>query len=997
MLKSNPPSPGYTPRVAAIIFIAAYTLMPGLHAGTLDEGGGEWKIRQVHLSFVPGSLLQAEFGLAGNDQTDVTLGISELIDFGDVGRFPLANNFPGVRSGRNNFAVEVTGKINVTAPGNITFGIFADDLARFSIDGNVVVESSVIGEDAFGTINLEAGVHEARLIYYEGGGSEDLELYVAQTNGDFLSFDDATWELLETVSLLAPGAISAPLPGFPVNAVAGAAVADLAASGGVGGGHAFSLVYALDGDSPFALIPEGSDWKYLDDGSLPAPGWQEAAFDDSSWASGAAVLGYGDDDVTTILSFGADADNKHAAYYFRKTFNLDAEELSLVDSLRVRMRRDDGAIIYINGMEVVRDNLPDGEVDNTTFADVTAGVADEGIYFEFDIDSSVLKEGDNHIAVEVHQTNATSSDIIFDLVLEYQRRSGLFGDEQYFEVAGNQLLLNRPAVLFASVDQTFDVPVRATNVLGQSFEKTLEITVTAEAVSVVTAISIDNAAVPGDSEPGQVVGRLSATDADANEKHTFSLLPSLFFPDNDSFFITGNQLFTAVGFDAGVKASYTIGIESKDALGSVFTQSLEITIDPAASRIILQPGAVPENAPPNTPVGTLTTVDPITDSHGYRVVVGVDPNPQQLISFSDAWNYLDDGSDQGEQWRLPDFDDSAWSSGTSPLGYGVLDSATAATEVGFGADPDNKFATTYFRREFEVNDPTNVAELVFELELDDGGIVYINGEEVLRVRADGVDSFDDYTGQSHGSEAVNDVLIVSGALSRILLPGENMIAVEVHQTAATSSDLWLNLDLRANNRLPGITDADHFYVVGNQLFLNKDLEDTGRVNGGTFSVPIESTSDLGAVVLEDVIVTVGPQSVLPPTDIVLDNSVINEQEPAGTLVGNLVATDPDGGLFTFSVDSDPEYPANDLFGVVGYQLITSQSIDYDDGASLIILVSVTDNSGQSISREMTITVNQVLEPPTGITLAPDSINIDDAVAGTRSLSLPRGLHWLLTA
>ena len=983
MLKSHSPAPGYMPRIVTIILMTACILAPGLHAGNLVDGGGQWKIRQVHLSFVPGSLLQAEFGLAGNDQADVTLGISELVDFGGVGRFPLAGSFPGVRSGRNNFAVEITGKINVTSPGDMTFGIFADDLARLSIDGNVVVESSVIGEDAFGMINLEAGVHDVRLIYYEGGGSEDLELYVAQANGDFLSFDDATWELLETVSSLFPGEISAASPGFPVNAVAGAAVADLSVSGGSGGDHAFKLVYELDAAGPFELISGGADWKFLDNGSLPVPGWQDAGFDDSSWASGVAVFGYGDDSVATTLSFGGDADNKHAAYYFRKAFNLDEEELALLDSLRVRMRRDDGAIIYINGMEVVRDNLPDGAVDNTIFADVTAGVPDEGTYFEFDINASVLNEGDNFIAVEVHQTNGTSSDVIFDLILEYQRRSGVFGDEQHFEIAGNQLVIKESAAdIFAELGQTFDVPIRATNALGLSVEETLEITVAPAAVNGVTAISIDNTVVPEESPAGRLVGQLSAVDNDVNESHVFSLLPALFFPDNDAFSIAGNQLFTAIGFDTDIKASYSIGIQSRDATGVLFAQNLDITIDPAASRIILQPGTVPENAPPDTPVGTLTTVDPTTDFHGYRVVVNVGPDPQQLISFSDEWKYLDDGSDQGTEWRLPDFDDSFWSSGISPLGYGAMDTAAAATEVGFGADPDNKFATTYFRREFEVNDPTSVVELVFELELDDGGIVYINGEEVLRVRADGVDSFDDYTGQSQGSETVNDVLLFSGALSRLLLPGANTIAVEVHQTSATSSDIWLNLDLKANTRLPEITDADHFYVVGNQLFLNKDLEDTGRVNGDSFTVPIESTSDLGAVVLEDVIVTVGSQSVLPPTDIVLDNSVINEQEPAGTLVGNLGATDPDGGLFTFSVDSDPEYPANDLFGIVGYQLTTSQLIDYDDGTALIILVSVSDESGQSLSREMTITVNQVLEPPTGITLSPDSIDIDDAVAGT---------------
>ncbi len=984
MLKLDVVLPGHTHRIIAVIFlIRALIFLPISHAGTLVDGGGQWEVRQVHLSFVPANLLEAEFGLAGNSQTDVTLGSSDFVDFGSLGRFGLANDFPGVRSGRNNFAVEVKGQINVTSPGEITFGLFADDLARLSIDGNVVVESTVIGEDAFGSTELDAGLHDIRLIYYEGAGSEDLELFVAQENGEFLSFDDSTWELLETVSILVPEDISASSPGFPANAVSGAAVANLSASGGVDGGYDFSLVYDLDDEGPFQLIAEGADWKYRDDGSLPPAGWKDGGFDDSAWAEGSAVLGYGDDSVTTTLGFGGNPDDKHPAYYFRRTFLLNEGELPLIDSLRVRIRRDDGAVIYINGVEVVRDNLPDGPVDNTTFADVTAAGADEITYFEFDVDPSVLNDGENYIAVEVHQTNATSSDVIFDLALEYQRRSGLFGDEQYFEISGNQLLLKQAASeISATVGQIYEVPVRVTNVLGQSLDKTLEVIVTPEAVNNVTAISIDNAVVSEDQPPAVLIGQLSATDADPGEKHTFSLLPALFFPDNAAFSITGNQLFSVAEFDAQVKSSYAVGIQCRDAAGVFFNQSVEITITPATSRIVLQPGSVPENAPPGTPVGWLSTIDALTDSHNYRVVYEVNPNPQQLISFTDEWRYLDDGSDQGEQWRFPDFDDSLWSIGVSPLGYGLLDTATAATEIGFGADPDNKFATTYFRRTFEVDDPSRIAELVFELELDDGGIIYINGEEVLRVRADGVDSFDDYTDQSQGSETVNDLVFFRGAISRILLPGENTIAVEVHQTSATSSDLWLNVDLKANIRSEEETDADHFYMVGNQLFLNKDLEDTGRVNGGSFLVPVESTSVLGAIVLDNVTVTVGPQSVLPPTDITLDNATINEQEPAGTLVGNLVAEDPDGGLFTFNVDANPEYPANALFDIRGYQLITSQPIDYDEAATLVILVGVTDNSGQSLSRELTINVNQVLEPPTGITLSPNSIDIDDAPAGT---------------
>ena len=107
MLKPDFPVPRYLPRIVAIILIKASILLPGLYAGTLVEGGGQWKIRQVHLSFVPANLLEAEFGLAGNGQTDETLGSSELVDFGGVGRFGLSNSFPGVRSGRNNLLVEM--------------------------------------------------------------------------------------------------------------------------------------------------------------------------------------------------------------------------------------------------------------------------------------------------------------------------------------------------------------------------------------------------------------------------------------------------------------------------------------------------------------------------------------------------------------------------------------------------------------------------------------------------------------------------------------------------------------------------------------------------------------------------------------------------------------------------------------------------------------------------------------------------------------------------
>ena len=85
MKNLNLPFPGHLTRLIFIVLILACILMPVLHAGTLVAGGGQWKVRQVNLSIVPDSLLQAELGLAGSNQTDVTLGVSDLVDFGEGG------------------------------------------------------------------------------------------------------------------------------------------------------------------------------------------------------------------------------------------------------------------------------------------------------------------------------------------------------------------------------------------------------------------------------------------------------------------------------------------------------------------------------------------------------------------------------------------------------------------------------------------------------------------------------------------------------------------------------------------------------------------------------------------------------------------------------------------------------------------------------------------------------------------------------------------------
>jgi hypothetical protein len=162
------------------------------------------------------------------------------------------------------------------------------------------------------------------------------------------------------------------------------------------------------------LVPAGSVWNYLDDGSDQGTAWVDPLFDDSSWDPGAAQLGYGDGDENTEVGFGGDSGNKFTTTYFRHDFNVS--DLSGIVGLKLRLLRDDGAVVYLNGTEVHRSNMP-GSSNYLTFASSTVGGSDEDTFFESFIDLNELQVGQNTLAVEIHQRSLTSSDISFDLEL----------------------------------------------------------------------------------------------------------------------------------------------------------------------------------------------------------------------------------------------------------------------------------------------------------------------------------------------------------------------------------------------------------------------------------------------------------------------------------------------------------------------------------------------------------------------------------------------------
>jgi hypothetical protein len=168
-----------------------------------------------------------------------------------------------------------------------------------------------------------------------------------------------------------------------------------------------------------SLVDAGSEWKYLDDGSDQGTAWHSPAFDDSTWRRGRAELGYGDGGEATVVN-GGPSGNRFITTYFRKAFTVSAVSKYLL--LRVRLLADDGAVVYLNGAEAWRNGMPDGPISYTTRASASLSGQAESTFVEHELPLSLLREGVNVLAVEVHQNSPSSSDISFDLALEAVRQ-----------------------------------------------------------------------------------------------------------------------------------------------------------------------------------------------------------------------------------------------------------------------------------------------------------------------------------------------------------------------------------------------------------------------------------------------------------------------------------------------------------------------------------------------------------------------------------------------
>jgi hypothetical protein len=155
-----------------------------------------------------------------------------------------------------------------------------------------------------------------------------------------------------------------------------------------------------------------------------------------------------------------------------------------------------------------------------------------------------------------------------------------------------------------------------------------------------------------------------------------------------------------------------------------------------------------------------------------------------LVNRGDNFRYHIPASSVSDSWTSASFDDAGWAEGPSGFGY---DDGDDATIVLTGT------RSVFLRRKFTVNSVEGLEELLFDVDFDDGFVAYLNGTEIARVNMNGSrPAWDDFATDNYEARIVNDGLPLRFSVAdptALLVPGENMLCIQVHNVNAFSSDM----------------------------------------------------------------------------------------------------------------------------------------------------------------------------------------------------------------
>lgn len=347
------------------------------------------------------------------------------------------------------------------------------------------------------------------------------------------------------------------------------------------------------------IIDVGQSWKYFVPVSEPSSTWKSYGFSDTSWKSGPSGFGFGDNDDNTVIETGK------ISVFLRKKFTVS--DLKNMKSLWLHMDYDDGFVAYLNGTEICRSGMGvagSAVAFNTTASSHEAVIYSGGSPEGFNVSEfiSLLNETSNVLAIQVHNTNATSSDLSAIPFLT----AGYSGN------VANSL----------PVSQYLNLPVLYphTNFKLSSSGETLSVTYKDGTVS----DSINYGIVPSNYSFGRDINNLSAwgffeipTPGKLNETKIASdiVKSELQFSITETFLKSKSQLgISGAGLNEEIR--YTLNGNEPTPNSTLFRGPIELTKNTVVRARVFKTGAIPGkikthtfifDAPPTVPVISIST------------------------------------------------------------------------------------------------------------------------------------------------------------------------------------------------------------------------------------------------------------------------------------------------------------------------------------------------------------------------------------------------------
>lgn len=173
---------------------------------------------------------------------------------------------------------------------------------------------------------------------------------------------------------------------------------------------------------------------------------------------------------------------------------------------------------------------------------------------------------------------------------------------------------------------------------------------------------------------------------------------------------------------------------------------------------------------------------------------------ETAVFNTDTWRFQIGFSEPDENWRTLSFEDSSWSEGPGGFGYGDDDDNTTLPEC----------ISVCLRIKFNISDTAELLSAILHMDYDDGFIAYLNDKEIVRCGVQGIHPpFDRLTEEHEAAmykgEPPESFFLNRKKLRSVLLPGENLLAIEVHNDSGSSDDLssnaWLSFGIAGKDNL----------------------------------------------------------------------------------------------------------------------------------------------------------------------------------------------------